>query len=125
MRREKFLENYRKKIQKMNISELLFEFDSVRKKINPRCKRWDFKNGNITMYKYIDRPKAEKISCKDCKYCTVNLGKRGRACYICDNPKRTTQNSAKEEGFICFEDAKTRKPRIKTSPSWCPLKCEN
>lgn len=71
------------------------------------------------------------IRCIDCDYCQAMffgsyvLGKQ----FYCKHPNQKYINQycmekriAKAPGFISFAQEGTGKPRIKTSPKWCPFR---
>lgn len=74
--------------------------------------------------------------CRECLYMAMprqaertknNNGKPRGLCY-CKHPeatatfKRVCPRSGREPGFIGFTEMGGDKPKIKTSPRWCPLR---
>lgn len=125
---KKYMDEYKERIEKLPVLELMKEWDECRKKINPSCKKWIAPEKKNTMYEHVKRIQVKKYYCKDCKYCTFGTRVKGRGYYTCSNPdkwKYIPRELKSGDGFICFAVSGSTELRIKTSPKWCPLKYVN
>lgn len=139
-----FMEDYRRSISKMTRTELIVEWEMVRKRLNPNCKkRIPEDAGNDTEMKFVVEekgdmvdihvvvPKCEPVTvspastpvCEKCAYCKPTTLQKGRIEYVCinENAKNRYPHSLTGTAVpIAYGRGTDGKIKMRTSPRWCP-----
>ena len=139
-----FMEGYRRCISKMSRTELMVEWEIVRKRLNPNCKKRipedvgvDTKMdvaekakedvGDVSViapgFEPVTVSPASTPVCEKCAYCEPTTLQKGRIEYVCinENAKNRYPHSLSGSAVpIAYGRGTDGKIKMRTSPRWCP-----
>lgn len=126
---EAYMNDYRKRIKWMTLPALREEWETVRRKLNPNCKKWERDiQGETDVSHKEENANIHSVFpvCSKCEYCSSSELEKGRLEFVCTNEDAGKHNPYRIDGengpeyFICYSKGENGKMKTKTSPRWCP-----